>query len=263
VNAPHVHVPYPMVGDYLPFIREHALNLEIYFSSAVLDALDPTDILKLIGTLEHHPSISIHAPFMDMSPGAVDSKIRTVTFERFSSVMEIARSILPKVVVFHSGYEKWKYAHRVDIWLEASLLTWKPIVEEAAVIGTRIAIENIFEDEPSNLRSLAQELSSEHFGICFDTGHCNLFSTVPLGIWLESLSEHIFELHLHDNDKSFDQHLPIGDGTFDFRTLFSHVGKKECLYTVEARSPENVMKSIERLKEYLELSPMVSKRKSP
>ncbi len=250
MRAPHIHIPYPKVGNYLSFIRKNSLNLEIYFSSAALDRLDPADIQRLKESLDHHPSLSIHAPFMDMSPGAVDSKVRAVTIERFSHVIDIARILLPEVIVFHSGYEKWKYAHRVDIWLEGSLLTWKPLIEKASGIGTRIAIENIFEDEPSNLLSLMRELHSEHFGICFDTGHCNLFSRLPLRDWLTSLGPYLFELHLHDNDGSFDQHLPIGDGTFDFKALFSSLAGKECLYTIEAHSPENVLRSMARLKEY-------------
>lgn len=255
MNSPHVHIPYPGIAGHLPLIKQHRLNLEIYFPSSALDSLGPGDIERLKETLDHRPSLSIHAPFMDMSPGAVDVKVRAVTIERFSRILDIAEILLPEAIVFHSGYEKWRYAHRVDIWLEGSLLTWRPIIERAAGIGTRIAIENIFEDEPSNLHSLMQELHSKYFGICFDTGHCNLFSKVSLDDWIESLGPYIFELHLHDNDKSFDQHLPIGDGNFDFRTLFSSLGGKECLYTIEAHSPGHVMKSLERLKEYTKASP--------
>lgn len=251
MNAPHVHIPYPRVGDYLQLIKRNRLNLEIYFPSAALDSLRPGDVRDLKESLDHHPSLSIHAPFMDMSPGAVDSKVRAVTLERFSHIMEVAAILLPETVVFHSGYEKWRYAHRVDIWLEGSLLTWRPVIEKASGLGVKIAIENIFEDEPSNLRSLMQELHSGHFGICFDTGHCNLFSNVPLEDWLLSLGPYIFELHLHDNDKSFDQHLPIGDGTFDFGKLFSLLDGTERVYTIEAHTPENVTKSIERLKNYI------------
>jgi sugar phosphate isomerase/epimerase len=255
VSAPHVHIPYHRAVDYLPFIKGNRLNLEIYFPSSSLDSLHPGDIERLKEMLDHRPSLSIHAPFMDMSPGAVDEKVRAVTIERFSHILEIAGILSPEAVVFHSGYEKWRYAHRVDIWLEGSLLTWKPMIEKAARLGIKIAIENIFEDEPHNLHSLMKELHSEHFGICFDTGHCNLFSKVPLEDWLKSLGPYLFELHLHDNDKSSDQHLPIGDGTFDFKALFSLLKGKECLHTIEAHNPENVMKSMQKLKEYTKASP--------
>lgn len=247
----HVHIPYSRVADYLDYIKQTKLNLEIYFASTSLDTLDLDDIRALRSTLGYSPSLSVHAPFMDLSPGAVDSKVRVVTVERFSRILDIAEILLPKTIVFHSGYEKWRYAHRVDIWLDGSLLTWKPLIERASDMGVKIAIENIFEDEPSNLHLLMKELHSESFGICFDTGHFNIFSTVSLSHWLDTLKPYIFELHLHDNDKTYDSHLPIGDGSFDFAPLFSSLKGKEIVYTIEAHTPEKVLRSIERLKAYL------------
>lgn len=254
MNAPHVHIPYPKVGDYLGYIRENRLNLEIYFPSSSLDSLMAGDLEMLKKELDYSPSLSIHAPFMDLSPGAVDAQVRAVTLRRFLHVMEIAQVLSPKAVVFHSGYEKWKYAHRVDLWLEGSLITWQPVIEEAARLGVKIAVENIFEDEPSNLLALMEELHSENFGICFDTGHCNLFTKIPLAEWLDHLTPYIFEVHLHDNDRTSDQHLPVGDGLFDFKTLFSSLSGRDCLHTIEAHSPEKVLKSMGRLKEYLTAS---------
>jgi sugar phosphate isomerase/epimerase len=250
VNKIHIHIPYLKIGDHISLIREHRLNLEVYLSSSSLDAMSRGDITRLRAILDHNPSLSIHAPFMDLSPGAVDSKVRAVTLERFSHVLDIAEVLLPEVVVYHSGYEKWKYAHRPDIWLKGSIMTWSPLIERAKDLGVKIAIENIFEDEPSNLRMLMDELYSEHFGLCFDTGHFNLFSTVSLSEWLTHTGPYILALHLHDNDKSFDSHLPIGDGTFDFGTLFSILGDNTFLYTIESHTPEMVLKSMERLRQY-------------
>lgn len=251
MNKIHVHIPYPRLGEHLNLVKENKLNLEIYFPSSALDALKHDDIKRLRDKLDYGPSLSIHAPFMDMSPGAVDSKVRVATMERFSYVIDIAKILTPEAIVFHSGYEKWRYAHRVDVWLEGSLITWKPIMEKAAAIGVKIAIENIFEDEPSNLHLLMKELYSEYFGLCFDTGHCNLFTKVPLEEWMKSLKPYIYELHLHDNDKTFDQHLPIGDGTFDFNKLFAELKGNNCIYTIEAHTPEKVLMSMGRLKSYI------------
>ncbi|HXX58551.1 MAG TPA: sugar phosphate isomerase/epimerase family protein [Thermodesulfovibrionales bacterium] len=247
----HVHIPYSKIGDYLSLLKEKRLNLEIYFPSSSLDSLRTGDIQLLRDSLDYHPSLSIHAPFMDLSPGAVDSGVRSLTLARFMHIMDIAEILFPRVIVFHSGYEKWKYAHRVDIWLEGSLMTWRPLIERAAQLGVKLAIENIFEDEPSNLEALMKELHAESFGLCFDTGHCNLFSRVSLKDWLDSLGQYIFSLHLHDNDGTFDSHLPIGDGTFDFEMLFTFLGDRDYVYTIEAHTPERVLKSMDRLKEYI------------
>jgi sugar phosphate isomerase/epimerase len=248
---PHVHVPYNRIGTYLDFISEHRINLEIFFAASHLDNIKEHDILMLLEKLDYKPAITVHAPFMDLSPGAVDTKVREITIKRFLQVFTVAESLRPKIIVFHSGYEKWKYAHNIDMWLEGSLKTWEQFFDLAARIGTKIAIENIFEDDPTSLRLLMENLGSELFGICFDTGHCNLFSRVTLEEWLRQLKPYIVELHLHDNNKQFDEHLAIGDGSFDFDTLFATLKDKNLVYTVEAHSPEDTVTSIKRLTKYI------------
>ncbi len=251
---PYVHIPYHMIGNYFSFIKEHLINLEIFIDSKTLDSINDSHLKELKGQLDYHPSFTIHAPFMDLSPGAVDPKVRAVTIERFISILELSEIMKPEVIVFHSGYEKWKYALNVSTWLEGSLKTWKQLLPKAVEMGIKIAIENIFEDDPENLRLLMEEMESEYFGICFDTGHFNLFSQIPLQEWLKQLKPYIIELHLHDNKKDADDHHAIGDGTFDFDTLFSSLRDKNLIFTIEAHTPEDVLKSFERLKTYYSLS---------
>lgn len=248
--APHIHVPYDLLDKYISFVKEKKLDLEIYFGSRTFDNLTINDIAKLKNKLDYGPQISIHGPFMDLSPGAVDPKIRELTARRYTTTLEFAEILKTKVVVFHSGYDRWKYDDRVDIWLEGSLKTWRPIDKMASEMGINIAIENIFEDEPEHLRLLSDEINSEHFGICFDTGHFNLFSKLPLREWLEIIKPHIKEIHLHDNHRYADEHLAIGEGDFDFKTLFNEIKGIECVLTIEAHSIEDVSKSLENFKQF-------------
>lgn len=248
----HAHVPFNKIKEHLPLILERRLNLEIYFGSAVLDRLAAADLEEAARLLEHRPALTFHAPFMDLSPGAVDSRVRAATVERFNQVLDAAAVLRPRCIVFHSGYEKWKYAFDVELWLEKSLMTWRPLLERARTLGAKIAIENIFEDEPSNLRLLMERMGSPDFGVCFDAGHANLFSPLPLAAWLDALEDYIIELHLHDNDRSRDQHLPIGDGIVDFPALFSRLKGRDCIYTIEAHRPEHLLTAMERLRELLD-----------
>jgi len=250
VIKPYIHVPYERLGTYLDFIKQEKLNLEIYFGSRRFDDLIKADILKLKEQLDYAPSLTIHSPFMDLSPGAVDPRVRDITIKRFSRVLSFAEILRAEAVVFHSGYDKWKYDMRVDIWLESSLITWGVIDKMASDIGVKVAIENIFEDEPSNLKLLMDGMNSSNFGVCFDTGHFNLFSKVSLSQWLSTLKPYIIEIHLHDNDRTADSHLAIGDGNFNFRGLFDEFKDKNCIYTIEAHTEEDARKSIERLKAY-------------
>jgi len=253
VTSPSVHVTVPFFGldQYLPIINKERLNLEIYFSSARFDEIQKSDIVELREKFDFKPELTIHAPFMDLSPAAVDPKIREVTLRRYSSILDFASVLKPKVVVFHSGYYRWKYDNKVHKWLKGSLETWRLLNKRAEEMGVMIAIENIFEDEPDNLRILAEEMDSENFGVCIDVGHINLFSRIPLREWFQVLKPFIKEMHIHDNDGSGDDHLPIGDGTIDFDTVFKMTDGLNCVYTIEAHTVKNAHKSLERIGKYL------------
>ncbi len=184
---------------------------------------------------------------MDLSPGAVDPLVKDVTIRRFKTTLHIAHLLDAAMVVFHSGYEKWKYDHRIDIWLERSVETWQEILPVAESYNLRLAIENIFEDSPENLRQLMEALRSDSIGLCFDTGHFNLFSKIPLVEWLDAIGSYIYELHIHDNDGTKDQHLAPGKGTFDFEGMFGHlttVSRRDLIITVEAHSVDDAVESM-------------------
>ncbi len=249
---PHVHVPFERVDEYLDFIREHRLNLELFFTTWSFDSITDSDITDLREKLDYGPRLSFHAPFMDLSPGAVDPEIRKVTMQRFSRTLDLAEILGPAVIVFHSGYERWKYAHKTDIWLEQSLKTWRPINARAADIGVKVAIENVFEDEPDNLVLLAKEMDSPNFGLCFDTGHFNLFARPSLTEWLRAVKSYILLLHIHDNNTKADEHIVPGDGTFDFRTFFRELKDIESVHTIEMHNIDDVIKSMERIKMYMQ-----------
>ena len=253
MTNPFVHVTVPFTGldSYLPSIKKENPNLEIYFGSEHFDKIQKSDIIELREKLDYNPKLTIHAPFMDLSPGAVDSKIREITIQRFSSVLDFSAILKPEIIVFHSGYDRRKYDDKIDVWLEGSLKTWIPLNKRAEELGVKIAIENIFEDEPDNLRMLAQEMDSENFGLCFDVGHFNLFSRISLSKWLQITGPFIKEIHLHDNDGSGDDHLAIGDGTLDFETIFKMTRELNCVYTIEAHTVENAKKSMEMVRKYL------------
>jgi sugar phosphate isomerase/epimerase len=102
------------------------------------------------------------------------------TLDRFSKVIELARFFKPKSIVFHPGYEKWKFDGNVKMWLDSSLQTWGPLVDVAEKQGQMLAIENVFEETPDTLLLLLSSFESPYFRFCFDTGHHNVFGKVPL-----------------------------------------------------------------------------------
>lgn len=252
----HINVPYSMLLHRADFAIKNRIHPEIYFSAEDLDACQEKDAKQLAETLRQSGlEITFHGPFMDLSPGGVDKRIKEVTLDRFTKVIELALLFKPRAIVFHPGYEKWKFDGNVKLWLESSLQTWKPLVKDAEELGLTLAIENVFEESPDPLKSLLEEIDSTHFRFCFDTGHYHAFtlSKTPLSDWFEALGKYTVEVHLHDNHRETDEHLPVGEGNFDFDQFFkllSQYGLKP-IYTLEPHEEAHLWRGLEAVKKYI------------
>ncbi|MCK5513169.1 MAG: sugar phosphate isomerase/epimerase [Deltaproteobacteria bacterium] len=248
------NVPYKMLLEKLDFILENELNPEIYFDGDALDTYREKDLLRIRTALKQKGlEITIHAPFMDLSPGGVDTKIKKATIERLNQTIDVADFFQPQMVVFHPGYNKWFFDGNVEMWLDNSIKTWEPLVMKAEKMGIPLAVENIFEEEPSSLEKLISSINSPYFNFCFDTGHFNLFSTTTMKDWFDSLGNYFKEVHLHDNFKKSDDHLPIGDGDIDFDLFFKLIKQYDIapIYTIEPHKIEHLERSLQTCKNYL------------
>jgi len=248
-------VPYEILLERLDEVIKRGIHPEIYFNAHTLDRCRDEDILHLGETLEKHGiSFTFHAPFMDLAPGGLDSKIKRATRERLEQVLHLAALIKPKVAVFHPGYDRWRYGEVQDLWIKGSLEMWIPLVKEAEKIGVTLALENVFEEDPETLQRLLEEINSVRFRFCFDTGHWLLFSKKELEEWMERLGSWISEIHIHDNNGEKDQHLPPGDGKFDFQRLFHILWAQKItpIYTVEVHQESELLRSLETVKHYVE-----------
>jgi sugar phosphate isomerase/epimerase len=250
----HVHIPYGKLRDYLALIRKRKYDLEIYLPASVLGQLERVDLEVLLDNLDWGPALTIHAPFMDLNPGAVDPMVRSATQMRFKQVLSVASVLKPRAVVFHAAYDRWRYAGKRELWLENSMETWPRVMEIASRIpDMRVAVENVFDEDPEALGMLIEKVSSPQFGFCFDTGHFNLFSTMTMEEWFERLGRHLVEVHLHDNGGSEDSHKALGSGTVDFARFFRLISEHRVrpVYTLEAHEPEDIEPSLERIRSFL------------
>ena len=251
----HVHIPFSSIRDYLELLRKRKYDLEIYFASSVLGQVERADIERLLDSLDWRPAVTLHAPFMDLNPGAVEPMVRAATQMRFKQLLGLAAVLKPRVVVFHGAYDRWRYAGRRDVWLENSMDTWPRVMDVAQQIdGMRVAVENVFDEDPEALRMLIERVNHPSFGFCFDTGHFNLFSRVPMEEWFASLAKHIVEVHLHDNKGEEDSHWGMGRGTVEFQRFFGLLRQHQAspVLTVEAHDPGDIEGSLAQVREFLE-----------
>lgn len=249
-----VNLPFAMLVENLKTVLSAGLQPEVYFSGFALDRLSATEVEKTSAALrEMNVPVTFHAPFMDLNPGAVDERVRKVTAFRFEQVLKLVPHFRPRSVVFHPGYDRWRYDDDLDLWRENSLLTWRPLVKKAEALRVKMALENVFEENPEPLRSLLEKVDSPFLGYCMDAGHGNLFSKVPLTEWVEVLGPRLMEVHLHDNQGKADDHLPLGRGSIDFSALFSRMEKNKIrpIFTIEPHEIDLLQPSLEALEKYL------------
>lgn len=209
----------------LAYIAERNVRPELFLDGNEIDRIEDKNI-SLIGdklTTFGLVPITLHAPFEDLSPGSSDETIRDISYKKILRAVRIAKRIPIKGVVVHSGYSDWHFDFNVNRWLERAVPFFSDLCEEALSLNTRIFAENIFEKEPSSLLSLSEKVGAENFGFCFDPGHSSLFSEVPPEAWIATMGEQIGELHLHDNSGMRDEHLPLLEGTINFRAILSAV----------------------------------------
>jgi sugar phosphate isomerase/epimerase len=249
-NPVFAHLPYHLLGQYLNYILEGRINPELFFNGDALDGLVTEELVSVAEALQAGGiQCTIHAPFMDLNPGSPEILIRRATEQRFRQVMDAAEILKPVVMVFHPGYDRWRQGESQQEWLGYCIETFKPVLDRAQRIGTTIAVENIFETEPSTLKGLLDALDSPLFRHCFDVGHWNLFKSISMEDWFSTLGRYIAEVHLHDNHGSSDEHLPIDDGSIDFNLYFRLMKKyaPQAAYTIEAHDRNKVTLALERL----------------
>ena len=257
-----VSIPLHLLYEkHLPTIIKERINPEISFNYFVLDHFKSEDLKKIANTIiEAGLTITMHAPFMDLRPGAIDPKIRQVSIDRLNQFFEIVPYFQPGVVVCHASFDEKYYVGNMERWVENSIETWRQFLPLAREMNTIITFENVYENSPHYLALLLDSLKSPYLRFCFDTGHFNAFSRTSLKEWMDILGPYLKQLHLHDNTGFTDEHLPVGDGNFQFYELFKILEEQSIdpVVTLEPHTEEDLWKSLKNIKEMklLEVSKM-------
>jgi sugar phosphate isomerase/epimerase len=254
-----VHIPYKMLRDRIDGVTQGRINPEVYLDGESLDGASDEKLKELGKRLKDEGlSVTVHGPFMDLSPGAVDEVVRRATAERFRQALKAASFLGARAIVLHADYDDRRFDDDVDVWLDQSIKTWPEIAQIAGDAGIVIAAENIFETGPRPLKMLVEAVNSEAFGLCLDVGHLNIFSKASDSDWLTEIGVFIKELHLHDNNGGYDEHLAVGLGSINFPKFFALLKDLVLdrggtpIYTIEPHGEDAVMPAIKAVSRYLE-----------
>ena len=162
---------------------------------------------------------TLHAPYNELFPCAIDKKARALAAERYRQAIELAKRYGSKKVIIHGGYHPWIY---FPVWyVEQSILFWKEFLKEDP--GVEIVLENVLETEPQWLLDIVKGVDDLRLRLCLDVGHVNAYSPIPVMNWLEEWAPYLSHFHIHNNDGSRDQHNALMDGSIPMKEILQRI----------------------------------------
>ena len=185
---------------------------------------------------------SLHGAFIDVNPASADPQLCRISCQRCWESCEIASALGADNLVFHSSAFPFLREAYLENWAAVCASFYEELAERYPL---RLYIENAQDLDPTPLRKLMEKLHTDRVGVCLDVGHAN-YSRAPISRWFEELGDWIQCLHLSDNGGEFDDHLPLGRGTIDWRLvnrLWEGLGR-DIPITLETGNLASTMESV-------------------
>jgi len=254
-----VNIPFTMLveNQWLKFFTGSRLNPEIGLDAAALDGFSLSAYKDIANTFHQlNRTITLHGPFLDLSPGSLDPKVRDLTRHRLDQLLDAVTVFRPVSVVCHAGYDHTRYGFCKEQWMANTIATWEWMGKALRERGTRLMLENVYETDPAQMVEIFKHLDTTRIGHCLDVGHQSVFGKSPLEKWLTLMGNYIGHIHLHDNAGDRDSHLGMGKGNIRFDPLFAFLKQlpKLPVLTLEPHEKEDFLASLA----YLEQSDFLS-----
>ncbi|HNX17684.1 MAG TPA: sugar phosphate isomerase/epimerase family protein [Methanoregula sp.] len=189
--------------------------------------------------------ISVHAPYGDLNLATLNDPIWRESIRQIESCITYASEITDRVTI-HPGYlspaGKLLPQKVWELQKEALRQIGKCAVEHSVLA----CLENMISQKEFLCRDAGELMGMvdgiEGIGLTFDFGHANTLGKVPEFLSRVGDADHV---HIHDNHGVSDEHLPLGDGTIDWKTVGKTIAARyRGIIVVEGRSVVEAKKSL-------------------
>lgn len=219
------------VEEVIDLASDYGLGVEV-MAFAYPDVMD--------GNWEHELSIyrtilrrvrgglTLHGPFMDMVSGSPDARINEVCATRYRHAMHITADLGSELVVFHANFIG--SLHNVQYregWHIRNVDFWGQMAEYAERQGVTIALENMWEFDPSIIGDILREVNHPHLKACLDTGHAHVFGDEQFSLqnWIDELTPWLVHTHMNNNNGIIDEHhgFDWAEGVLDYHDILKRI----------------------------------------
>ena len=161
-------------------------------------------------------------PIKDFTP-----EDRAERMDKMKRAVRAAKLLGAKCTVIHPimpfGIFDIEKQKTKETW-NLNLAFMRELASYASEIGMTVCLENMpfstfSVSTPDRIRDMIAEVNSEHFKMCLDIGHVNVFPDLSVAEELKKHRDVIRAVHIHDNDGKGDDHALPYFGTVDWETL--------------------------------------------
>lgn len=197
--------------------------------------------------------LQVHAPMSDVNIGSVYEPMRRAAVREIGEVMSFCNDVGITAVTIHPGFIQGIAFLRKDAVSRCTHRSLKELAPMAEDSSVTLMLENM----PTGINAtcttadeLVEALDGTGLDVCFDLGHANTAGQVDA--FLEH--RHRFRnVHLHNNDGTWDQHKVIDQGTAPLERVVRTIRDGyEGNWIIEALDLEDGVRSLPVLERLLE-----------
>jgi sugar phosphate isomerase/epimerase len=197
------------------------------------------DVFEIFSSYEI--DVFLHSPTIDLNPGSLNPGIRDETKKQLEETIDFAVKINANAITTHPGLIH-RLEERVRIYgMNHAIETLKKVNDYAIMRGIKFSVENM----PNKYAFFCNNADEHQYFIdecgsyaTVDTGHANTTENVESFFKMKK----VIYYHLNDNNGKKDQHLTLGEGTFDLN-LLNNIDNG----IIELNNYQNILKSREIL----------------
>jgi sugar phosphate isomerase/epimerase len=166
---------------------------------------------------------SVHAPVWDANLAGENSFLRGGTLAAVKEALRFSYLLGALHLVVHPGL-----CHAPSFDKDAARCRALDLLHQLAAYNRQFGVRLLMENVGTNATSLFTEDEYStfldefppEFGYILDVGHANI-NGWDLPNLIRRTGDRLYAFHLHDNGGIEDSHLPIGEGTINWDTLFT------------------------------------------
>lgn len=261
-----------IMADWLDAFKAAAQNdfdafeITCVFPSADPQNIKPEALAEAKDILRQHPmEICVHAPFFEINIAAYCKSIREESIRIVESSIDVCHALNGKALIVHNGDYTYdipgatRHNHpALEIQWTSNIEALKRINAYANDRGITVCLENIIINHTSIDRCYEdlleiREAVGASLKFTLDMGHSRLSEGTTEAI--QKMGNAIGHIHLSDNFGEKDDHLPLGDGNYNYADYVGFLKNFEHVITLEVidvgTDPEPALRCRRALEELL------------